>query len=136
MADNSTDLRSTGNADGSGWYIYAILVITATFAVVFFGRVCHAKRKERIRAEKDRDCEEPPGYLFHAHDLQVFNGAHRVSVPEQAYALSPPHNHPLVPPLAPPLAPPPSTSPPTLPTITVVSDTHSYEPPAYEDLNK
>ncbi|KAF9307860.1 hypothetical protein BG003_011968, partial [Podila horticola] len=56
MADASTDPRTMGD-DSSGWYIYVILVITAIIAAVFFGRVCHAKRKERIRAEKDQDCE-------------------------------------------------------------------------------
>ncbi|KAG0068779.1 hypothetical protein BGZ92_004839, partial [Podila epicladia] len=57
MDETSTNPRTMGDSRSSGWYIYAILVVTATIAVVFFGRVCHAKRKERIRAEKDRACE-------------------------------------------------------------------------------
>ncbi|KAG0344600.1 hypothetical protein BG005_001755 [Podila minutissima] len=67
--ENTTNPRTMGDSGSSGWYIYAVLVVTATIAVVFFGRVCHAKRKERIRAEKDRACEgtfaittKPPSY--------------------------------------------------------------------------
>ncbi|KAG0312438.1 hypothetical protein BG000_006236 [Podila horticola] len=128
MADASTDPRTMGD-DSSGWYIYVILVITAIIAAVFFGRVCHAKRKERIRAEKDQDCEVPPSYMFHAHDMQVFNSTSRVSVPEQAYTLPSQQSPP---------APAATPSAPTLPAINVVSDTstRSFEPPAYEDLNK
>ncbi|KAG0086200.1 hypothetical protein BGZ93_000253, partial [Podila epicladia] len=93
-----------GDSRSSGWYIYAILVVTATIAVVFFGRVCHAKRKERIRAEKDRACE----------------------VPEQAYIL--PSQDP------PPAPAATATVPtlPTI-TVVSDTPPHSFEPPAYED---
>ncbi|KAI7832342.1 hypothetical protein BC939DRAFT_524618 [Gamsiella multidivaricata] len=58
----------------SGIFIYAILVIAVLIAVVYFGRVCLAKRRYRRRALKDSDYEVgPPMYLQHLDDLQVID---------------------------------------------------------------
>ncbi|KAF9949600.1 hypothetical protein BGZ72_008660 [Mortierella alpina] len=55
----------------SGGYIYVILIVTFLVAIVYFGRVCLAKRRERKRLLKE-DCEVPPGYFSHLYDMQVF----------------------------------------------------------------
>ncbi|CAO3573838.1 unnamed protein product [Mortierella alpina] len=67
---------SLNNAEGfqtSGGYIYLILVVTLLVAIVYFGRVCLAKRRERKRLLKE-GCEDavPPGYFSHLYDMQVF----------------------------------------------------------------
>ncbi|KAF9572483.1 hypothetical protein EC968_009869 [Mortierella alpina] len=55
----------------SGGYIYVILIVTFLVAIIYFGRVCLAKRREKKRLLKE-DCEVPPGYFSHLYDMQVF----------------------------------------------------------------
>ncbi|KAG0318374.1 hypothetical protein BGZ99_005720 [Dissophora globulifera] len=76
-SNHSHSNSSTGGID-SGFFIYAVLLIGLMTAVVYFGRVCLAKRRLRLRARKDPDFEAgPPMYLQHLDDLQVIHAQPR-----------------------------------------------------------
>ncbi|KAF9277236.1 hypothetical protein BGZ88_001273 [Linnemannia elongata] len=47
--------------------------VSILITVVFFTRVCLAKRKEKERKQKSFECEVPPGYEFHLTDIALYN---------------------------------------------------------------
>ncbi|KAF8947957.1 hypothetical protein BGZ47_007095 [Haplosporangium gracile] len=50
-----------------------IMSVSILVTVVFFTRVCLAKRREKERRLKDLECEVPPGYEFHLTDIALYN---------------------------------------------------------------
>ncbi|KAF9128880.1 hypothetical protein BGW39_004651 [Mortierella sp. 14UC] len=61
----------------AGGFIYVILIGAMLVAIIYFGRVILAKRRDRIRRLKDTDFEaNPPTYMSHLHDLQVVDASH------------------------------------------------------------
>ncbi|KAI1310803.1 hypothetical protein EDD11_003649 [Mortierella claussenii] len=75
--NNTTNYGASDDFQTSGGYIYIILMVSLTIAFVYFLNVFLAKRREKIRLEKERSCEEvPPEYFDHAQDLQVFAISH------------------------------------------------------------
>ncbi|KAI9240383.1 MAG: hypothetical protein BYD32DRAFT_408645 [Podila humilis] len=79
---SSTSTPPMSSPDSSNGYVVIVLLIALLLALVFFGRVALARRKERLRALKDPDYESgPPTYNRHVQDLQVVED---LSVPESA----------------------------------------------------
>ncbi|KAF9278633.1 hypothetical protein BGZ88_000444 [Linnemannia elongata] len=73
----------------AGGFIYVILIGAMLVALVYFGRVIIAKRRERIRRLKDPDFEaNPPNYMSHLHDLAVIDASHLRQEQEQQRQLS------------------------------------------------
>ncbi|KAK3824220.1 MAG: hypothetical protein JOS17DRAFT_818946 [Linnemannia elongata] len=71
--NNSNNLNKNEGFEASGTYIYMIMGVSILVTVVFFARVCLAKRREKERRHKDFDCEVPPGYEFHLTDIALYN---------------------------------------------------------------
>ncbi|KAG9326414.1 hypothetical protein KVV02_008034 [Mortierella alpina] len=117
----------------SGGYIYVILIVTFLVAIIYFGRVCLAKRREKKRLLKE-DCEVPPGYLSHLYDMQVFVSNHAGVEsshpgPSGEGASTVTLDQPSVPPAALTRTPPPSLCPPAYETVVGQQD------PSYSALS-
>ncbi|KAF9344374.1 hypothetical protein BGX26_004453 [Mortierella sp. AD094] len=56
----------------AGVFIYAVLAVSIIIALIYFGRVFMAHRRQRLRAMKDPDFEaSPPMYSQHFDDIPV-----------------------------------------------------------------
>ncbi|KAF9990226.1 hypothetical protein BGZ75_003118 [Mortierella antarctica] len=71
--------HARNGAFNSGGYIYMILLAGVLTGVIYFARVCLAKRQARHRALKNPDFDGPPTYLHHLQDLQVIDARPRTT---------------------------------------------------------
>ncbi|KAF9436347.1 hypothetical protein BGZ76_004207 [Entomortierella beljakovae] len=71
--DDASDSNGLVDFQKSGGYIYIILFVAFTIAMVYFIKVALAKRKVKMQLEKEYDNEVPPGYdghIFRYESLQ------------------------------------------------------------------
>ncbi|KAG0321708.1 hypothetical protein BGZ99_003731 [Dissophora globulifera] len=118
---NRTEESDADKFQTSGGYIYVVLATTVILVMIYFIRAWIVRRRERRRLSKEPDCEVPPGYYNHIHDMPIYDD---YLTEEYMNATQDPQL------LVSAIVTIPTIQPPPL----ALTRTPSPEPPAYEEL--